>query len=433
VKFRVERDVLGEAVSWVARELPTRPVVPVLSGLLLEADETAGLTLSCFDYEVSARVVVPAEVGEPGAALVPGRLLAEITKSLPPHRVEVSSAADLVMLTCGSAEFALVSLPLAEYPKLPELPDVAGTVDGGALATAAAQVVPAASRDDTLPMLTGVCLDIDGDRITLAATDRYRLAVRTIGWEPAEPGIKAAALVPARTLADMARTTGPGVPVTIAFSRVGAGQAGGAPGDGPATGHRGDGPTRPADGTISFEGGGRRLTARLIGGEFIRYESRFPADFGHSAELPAGQFIEAVRRVSLVADRVSPVQLTFRPDTVVVEARSDGRARAVESVPAVFGGTEQAISFNPHYLLDGLAAAALDASGPDGAESGGAAAGLVRLDFTSPAKPALISWAGGASDQAAERAGDEERAGAESDRGGAAFRYLVVPLRAPAA
>ncbi|HXB47501.1 MAG TPA: DNA polymerase III subunit beta, partial [Streptosporangiaceae bacterium] len=150
MKFRVEREVLGEAVSWVARALPSRPVVPVLSGLLLEADGDE-LTLSCFDYEVSARARIPAEVGEPGIALVPGRLLAEITKSLPPAEVEVASAADMLILTCGSAEFALVSLPLEDYPKLPDLPPAVGIVDGGALAIAAAQVVPSASRDDTLP------------------------------------------------------------------------------------------------------------------------------------------------------------------------------------------------------------------------------------------------------------------------------------------
>jgi DNA polymerase III subunit beta len=394
VKFRVDRDVLGEAVSWVARSLPTRPVVPVLSGMLVEA-AAGGLTLSCFDYEVSARAEVPAEVGEPGVALVPGRLLAEIARSLPAAQVEVASAADMIMLTCGSAEFALVSLALEEYPRLPDLPGVVGTADGGALAVAAAQVVPSASRDDTLPMLTGVCLDFDGDSMTLAATDRYRMAVAKIDWQPAEDGIRATALVPARTLADIAKSAGPGTPVTIAFSQPGS-------------------DARPADGMISFAGGGRRLTARLIGGEFIKYESRFPAEYGCSADLPAGPFTEAVRRVSLVADRVSPVQLAFRPDTVVIEARSDGRARAVESVPCLLTGAEQTISFNPHYLLDGLAAVALGGHGrAEADDAAGHDAGRIRLDFTSPAKPALITWA-------------------EDDRPGSAFRYLVVPLRAPA-
>jgi DNA polymerase III subunit beta len=369
VKFRVERDALAEAVSFVARALPTRPVVPVLSGLLVEA-ESEQLTLSCFDYEVSARVVVAADVGEPGTALVPGRLLAEITRSLPPSDVEVTTAAGMVMLSCGSAEFALVALPLDEYPVLPELPAAAGTVEGGALATAAAQVVPSASRDDTLPMLTGVCLDFDGQALTLAATDRYRLAVRTVTWAPADPAVRASALVPARTLADVARTMGPDKPVTIAF------------------GQSDQESSRPADGIISFEGGGRRLTARLIGAEFIRYQSRFPASFEASAELAAGPFIEAVRRVSLVADRLSPVQLAFRHDVLVIEAQSDGRARAVESVPVAFAGPHQTISFNPHYLPD----ASLDSASQT-------APGRAKAGLADPA----------------------------------AFRYLVVPLRVPTA
>jgi DNA polymerase-3 subunit beta len=471
VKLRVDRDALGDAVAFVARALPTRPVVPVLSGLLVEADGDR-LTLSCFDYEVSARVTVSADVGEPGTALVPGRLLAEICKSLPPAEVEIVMAAGMVMLTCGSAEFALVALPLEEYPALPELPAAAGTVDGGVLATAAAQVVPSASRDDTLPMLTGVCLDFDGQALTLAATDRYRLAVRTVTWEPSDPALRASALVPARTLADVARSMGPAGPVTIAFGQPGQ-----------------DG-TRPADGMISFEGGGRRLTARLIGTEFIRYQSRFPASFEATAELAAGPFLEAVRRVSLVADRASPVQMAFRRGVVVIEARSDGRARAVESVPVTFHGTEQMISFNPQYLLDGITAAALSGQAVSGHAPSGHAlsghalsghalsghalsgqgrphpageadvvpahgSGRIRLEFSSPAKPALISWI---DRDATAGAGEDDPGPADSMQiagngavtvaagsgapgapgradyrpaDAAAFRYLVVPLRVP--
>jgi DNA polymerase III subunit beta len=417
VKFRVGREAMGEAVAWVARALPSRPVVPVLSGLLLQAGDD-GLTLSCFDYEVSARVRIEADVQEPGTALVPGRLLAEITRSLPALDVEVASDADLVGLTCGSAEFSLVSLPVAEYPALPDPPPAAGTVDGGVLAVAAAQVVPAASRDDTLPMLTAVCLDIDGETLTLAATDRYRMAVRDVRWDPAEPGLRAAALVPARTLADVARTMAGGVTVTIAFS-AGEPGAGGANGAGPGR------DPRPADGVISFEGGDRRLTARLIGGEFIRYRSRFPAEYGSCATLPAGLFTEAVRRVSLVAERASPVRLAFGSGNVVIEAQTDGRARAVETVPADFEGDERTISFSPHYLLDGLAAAAASpvparqaAASPDDDEAPPPGPGRIRLEFTTAAKPALITWA----DDDGLAPGDPTPA----------FRYLVVPLRVPA-
>jgi len=416
MKFRVEHDTLADAVAWVARALPTRPVVPILSSMRLDAEED-GLTLSCFDYELSATAHLPADVAEPGTALVPGRLLAEITRSLPAQAAEFRSAGDEVTLTCGSAEFALVALPTAEYPALPPAPPLAGTVDGGELAAAVAQVLPAASRDDTLPMLTAVCLDIRDGVITLAATDRYRLAVRDLGWQPASPRIRAIALVPARTLADAARVMVPGVPVSLSFS----------------PGER-DGDPKPIEGMISFSSGGRRLTGRLIAGEFIKYESRFPAEYACRAELPAASVIEAVRRVSLVADRASPVRLTFEPGTVALEAQTEGRARAAERVTASFHGDEPVIAFNPHYLLDGLTAAAAgagpaqragrtgsrehEAADGEGAAEGSAPAAeaaTIRLEFTSPAKPALITLAS-REDEAQERP---------------AFRYLVVPLRSP--
>jgi DNA polymerase III subunit beta len=416
MKFRVEHDALADAVAWVARALPSRPVVPVLAGLRLEAGQ--GLTLSCFDYELAATAEVAADVAEPGSALVPGRLLAEITRSLPGQPAEFTADGDVVSLTCGSAEFALVSLPLADYPELPPTPPVAGTVDGGELAAAVAQVLPAASRDDTLPMLTAICLDIDGESITLAATDRYRLAVRELSWEPARPGLRAIALVPARTLADAARTMVPGEPVPVAFT----------PADAPARGRD----PHPVEGMISFECRGRRLTGRLIGGEFIRYRSRFPDGYGCRADMPVGPFIEAVRRVSLVADRASPVRLTFGQGQVVVEAQTEGRARAAEAVTASFEGDEPAIAFNPHYLLDGLTAAAAG-SGParqpadPEEESAPAAAAAIRLEFTSPARPALITLTGDGGD---EPAGSGE-AGGVSAGDAPLFRYLVVPLRSP--
>ena len=433
MRFRVEREALAEALAWVARALPTRPVVPVLSGLRLDAGP--GLTLSCFDYEVAATAQIEADVLEPGTVIVPGRLLTEITRSLPALAVDIATDADGVSVTCGSAEFTLVALSAEEYPALPVPPAVAGTVDGGLLGAAIGQVVPAASRDDTLPMLTGVCLDIEDGTLTLAATDRYRLAVRDLCWEPVRDGLRAVALVPARTLADAARAMTPGVPVGISFET---GPPGSKAAGSRAAGSRTAEP-KPAEGLISFGIGGRRLTARLIGGEFIRYRSRFPSEFGCRADVPGGPFTEAVRRVSLVADRTSPVRLSFSPGKVVIEAQTEGRARAVETVPAEFHGAEPGIAFNPHYLLDGLAAAAAPVPArakPGGAETGGPAApdanpgadgaapptdpGLLRIEFTSPAKPALIT-------RVPPEPAQDDQAGEVEPPG---FRYLVVPLRA---
>lgn len=440
MKFTVDRGALGEAVAFVSRALPSRPVVPLLSGMLIEA--AAGrLTMSCFDYEVSARVSVDADVAGPGSALVPGRLLAEITRSLPDSPADFAADAGVVNLTCGRAEFGLVCLPMEDYPALPDSPEPVGVLDSGLLASAVAQVAPAASRDDTLPMLTAVCLDVAGDVMTLAATDRYRLAARDVAFAPSEPGRRALALVPAKIMVEVARTFRPGVPVTVAFGTEGARRGSLDAADQP----------RPAEGLVSFDSGDRRLTARLIGGEFIRYRNRFGDDFACRAELPAGPVIDAVRRAALVAERAGPVRLSFGSDHVVIEAHAEGRARAQETVGAEFSGDQLVISFNPHYLLDGLTAAAGSGTGAGAAgepgerrepreprepgepaepgepgDQGGpgepgervaatAENGRIKLEFNTPAKPALITWT------------------ADSERDGVpAFRYLLVPLRVPA-
>jgi len=426
MRFVVERDALAEAVAWIARSLPSRPVLPVLSGLLLQA-AADGLTLSCFDYEVSARISIDADVTEPGTALVPGRLLAEITRSLPGHPVEVDDKDD-VTLTCGPASFNLVTLPIGEYPRLPELPRLAGTVDGGVLATAIGQVTPAASRDDTLPVITGVNVEIEGDTLTLVATDRYRLAIRELGWTPARPGTSTTLLVLAKTLADAARMMVPGVPVRI-MTR-------GTEGTGRGAATDAAGSLRAADAMIGFESGGRRLTTRLIAGEYIKYSSKFPADFGSYGDMPAVPLAEAVKRVALVAERGSSVRLSFEPGRVTIEAGTKGQARARETVAADFSGEETAIAFSPQYLLDGLAAALTAAvgapPGPAAGPAGPAAPGAsetetpgkpdrdgtaadarIRLQFTSPTKPALITGS--------------QQPGEESVPD---YRYLVVPLRA---
>ena len=402
MRLTVQRDAFAEAVAWAARALPTRPVIPVLAGLLLRASEDQ-LTLACFDYEVSARVAVPAEVTEPGTALVPGRLLLEITRSLPGQPVRFADDPDGVVLTCGEASFTLVTLPPDDYPALPDLPQRAGTVDGGEFAAAIGQVVPAASKDDTLPLLTAVNLELADETMTLAATDRYRLAVRDLGWAPAEGQPHATALIPARVLADAARMMTAGAPVRIMLREAG---------------HEG----AAADGAmIGFEAGERRLTTRLLAGEFPRYRERFPTVFGCVAELPAEAFAEAVRRVSLVAERGTPVQLTFGGNRVTMVASTQGQARAREAVPARFSGDEPAIAFSPLYLLDGVVAAttgaqhgtgATEDDDDEGAGDGDHGEAAVRIQFTSPSKPAVITAATGSQRDAA---------------GG--FRYLVVPQR----
>jgi DNA polymerase-3 subunit beta len=374
VRIQVDRDVLAEAVAWTARALPARPTVPVLAGMRLHAGDE--LTLSSFDYDVSAQARIPVAAEEEGTALVSGRLLAEISRSLPSRPVQISSDGSRAVLSCGSATFTLLTMPEDEYPALPEMPPAAGSVGSDAFASAVSQSATAAGRDDTLPALTGVRIEIEGDAITLISTDRYRLAVRELRWTPARPDLSAAVLVPARALAETARSLTSGAEVSIALAL---------PGD----------PGSGGDGMIGFEGAGRRTTTRLLGGEFPRYQALLPTHVTSVAELSTGQLAEAVKRVALVAERNTAVRLAFTAGQVVLEAGTGDEAQAVETVEASFEGDDLSIAFNPQYLLDGLAAIDSDTA---------------RISFTESGKPALIT-------------------GKPEPDGQPDYRYLLMPIR----
>jgi DNA polymerase-3 subunit beta len=372
MKLRVERDVLADAVAWAARILPQKSQLPVLAGLRLDADASGALRLSGFDYEVSAEAELDVMVAEAGAVLVPGRLLADITRSLPPQPVDLATDGSRVQLSCGSARFTLPTLPLEEYPSLPAMPEVSGTLGSDAFAAAVASVAIAAGRDDTLPVLTGIRVEIDGEDVTLAATDRYRLAVRTLRWKPVDPALQATALVPARTLAESAKSLTAGAEVTLALAATGTGE-----------------------GMLGLSGGARRTTTRLFDGEFPKYRSLLPDSAAATAAIDTAALTEAVRRVSLVATRTSPVRLSFSSDGVVLEAGGLDEAEAAESLPATFEGEPLTIAFNPTYLLDGLGAIDSDEA---------------RLSFTGPTKPAVLTGKAGE-----DAAGD--------------YRYLLMPVR----
>lgn len=381
MKFRVERDLLADAVAWTARALPNRPPMPVLGGLLLTVEDSS-LSVAGFDYEVSAQVTLAVHAVSSGRSLVSGRLLADITRSLPPHPVEIAVDGPQLSLRCGNATFTLPTMPVEDYPSLPDMPTTAGTVRADAFATAVGQVAVAAGRDDTLPMLTGVRMEIDGERITLAATDRYRLAVRTLTWKPEGPGSSAAVLVPARTLQEAAKTlVGGADDVTIALSGSGAGE-----------------------GLIGFAAVDRRLTTRLLDAQFPSYQSLWPVEFTGTGELPVGAFVEAAKRVSLLADRGTPVRLQFETGGVTLTAGGDDSGRAEERVEVVYDGEPMTIAFNPTFLLDGVTSITGDTA---------------RIAFTTPLKPAVLSAGGGT-------AGADDAAGGVPD-----YRYLVQPVRMP--
>ena len=374
MKFRVERDVFADAVAWAARSLPVRPSSPVLAGLLIEASDS-GLVLSTFDYETSARADLVADVRDDGTALVSGRLLADICRSLPAKPIEIQLDGPRVSLTCGSARFSLQTMPVDDYPKLPQMPAATGTVSSSDFAHAVAQAVTAAGRDDMLPVLTGVRIEIEGSTMSLLATDRFRLSHRELTWNPQTPDASVAALVPAKVLGETAKSLTSGAEVTIALSSRSGGE-----------------------GLIGFEGSGlggvRRTTTRLLDGEFPKVRSLFPSEHLTVAKVKKDELIETVKRVALVAERNTAVQLKFGDNQVVLDAGTGDEAQATEVIEAEITGEDLTTGFNPQFLLDGITA--LDGE-------------YIDLSFTQASKPVVIS---------STDAGDAD-----------SFRYLLMPRR----
>lgn len=374
MKFLVERDVLSEAVAWVVRGLSNRPPVPVLAGVLITAEEEGTLTLSAYDYEVSATVTVEADVSEGGQVLVLGKLLADIARSLPAKPVQVATDGAKVQLTCGSSRFSLIQMPVADYPQLPGQGESSGSVAGDVFTQAVHQVSIAADRGDTLPILTGVRVEIDGEKITMLATDRYRLAMRELTWNPAVSDSSHVSLIPARTLNETAKSLGAAASVEVSF-----------------------GDSQRSDGLVGFGAGQRRTTTRLLDGEYPKVTSIFPTSVDTVAVVDTQELIDAVRRVALVAERNTPVRLRFSDGQLAIEAGTGDDAQGSEAVSATLEGPEIEIAFNPHFLLDGL---------------GVLNAPYTRLAFTQPSRPAVIS-------------GQAELEG-ESDE---SYRYVLMPVR----
>ncbi|MGJ5666245.1 DNA polymerase III subunit beta [Rhodococcus aetherivorans] len=388
MKFRVAREDFADSVAWVARSLPSRPPVPVLGGVLLGADEQ-GLTVSGFDYEVSAQVHVSAEVITPGQVLVSGRLLADITRALPNKPVDVVLDGTRVLINCGSAKFSLPTMPVEDYPQLPELPQQTGSLPVEVFAEAISQVAVAAGKDDTLPMLTGIRVEIDGTHMVLAATDRFRLAVRKIEWMPTADTATAAVLVPAKTLSESAKTVGgsSNSPVQLA---LGAGSSVG------------------AEGLLGIVADGRRTTTRLLDAEFPKFRQLLPTEHTAMATVDIAPLVDAIKRVALVAERGAQVRLEFTEGGLLLSAGGDDAGRAEESLAAEFQGEPLIIAFNPGYLLDGL---------------GSLHSEKVSFGFTTPSRPAVLRPA---LEEAPEPDASGTFAAPDSD-----YTYLLMPVRLP--
>lgn len=368
MKITVDPKLLADAVGWASRALAQRPSMPVLAGLLLEADAD-GLTVSAFDYDVTMQARLAAAVAEPGRVLVPGKVLAEVAKNLP-----TTSFADIVLsgaevvVTGGRAEYALLTMPVSDYPTLPDAPPPIGTVDAPALRSALAQVVPAVSKDESTPFLACVQLAVTGDGLEVTATDRYRIARRVVDWQPAAEPAVARLLVFGRVMSEVARGLGAGQVQICGDAR----QAG-------------------------FVSDGRQVVVRQVDENFPRCaELIAAANEPIKARVHAADLAGAVRSVAVMAERNTPVRLAFRGDTVEVRAGAGDIGRGSETLPCELDGPGMdgagiEIAFMPQYLAEGLSAV----------EGEWATIGMER-----PEKRALVY-------------GEDP-----------SFRYLVQPLRA---
>jgi len=350
VKFRCDRDALSEALQTVQRGVSSRPGIPALTGVLLEAAEDGRLTLTTTDLEVSARLAVDVQVTEAGVALVPARLLADTVKSLSNAPVEFETDQSQARIRCAAYEGALRLLPAEDFPGLQEPGGTRVEAQAAAFAEAVSQVGRAASRDEARPVLTGVLVEVSREGCVLVATDSYRLAVRDL---VASADGEAKAIVPERALSEAGRAA--------------------------ATDEKGTVQILVDESQISFRAGGLTLTSRLIEGEFPNYRQLLPE--GHESRLSVSrqQLLDAVRRVGLLARDTTPVRMEFNALGVRLSTSSPDVGQAVETVEARYEGEDLTVAFNPGYLVDGLTAATGES---------------VRLDVRDGLKPGVVHGEG---------------------------------------
>jgi DNA polymerase-3 subunit beta len=385
LKFRLARDDFADAVAWVARILPTKqPSRPILAGVLITGSDD-GLAITGFDSDVSAEVQVSAEIASAGAVLVSGRLLSEITRSLPAKPVEVSVEGSRMLLTCGSARFSLPTMPVEDYPTLPTLPAETGVVPADLFTEAVGQVAVAAGRDETISMLTGIRLEIAGEKVVLAATDRFRLAVRELTWSTSAADVEAAVLVPARMLAEAAKAVTSGSEVHLAL------------GTGAAVGEAR---------LLGMRSAGRRSTTSLLENEFPKFRQLLPSEHTAMATIGVAELTEAIKRVALVGG--AQVRMEFGEGSLRLSAGADGVGSAEEELPVEFAGEPLTIAFNPTYLTDWL---------------GSLHSERVTFGFTTSSKPAVLRPAGEGS--------DEVSGPGPFPAGATEYVYLLMPVRLP--
>ena len=372
MKFVVERDSLVDAVNWVSKSISNRPITAALLGIVIDA--TDEIVLSGSDLETAAKAKFKAEISQKGKVLVPGKLLADISRSLPAKPITFTLEGSRVLVSAGSAKFTLPTLPLVEYPTLPELPSASGSLNSDLFATAVNQVAIAAGKDDSLPTLTGVFVEINKNQITLAATDRYRLAVRELTWSAQDANIETTSLLRARTLADAAKSLISSSQVTIALA-----------------------PTTTNEKLVGFISEGKTMTSRVLDGSFPPYRHLLPNESTANAIIEVAPLLDSVRRVALVTDKTVPLRLNFSNNTLQLEAGTGDEAQATEKLDINYKGEDINIAFNPTFLTDGLTAIGT---------------AFVNISFTGTNKPAVLT-------------GQAEAGSAPITN----YKYLLMPMR----
>jgi DNA polymerase-3 subunit beta len=322
---------LAAALGTVSRAVSTRGAVQVLGGILLRAEE-GRLTLAATDMEISLRASIPGAIEGDASVVVPGRLLTDLVRLLPDETVTLShdEGAGVLSVTSGSHASKLNVYSAEDFPRLPPVDVGLHTIEAPALLETIDKVGRAASRDESRPVLTGILVRFEGDRLVMAATDSYRLAVKETPLSAGGPDLEA--IIPARALQELARIAAGSEEV-----RLGA-----------------------HENHVLFAAGDIWLTSRRIDGQFPNYKQLLPETFEIEITTPRAPLMEVVRRAGLMAQRNAPLKLRFADGELTVSAQTQDVGEATETLPIEFSGEELEIGFNPDFLRDGLDAVAGD-------------------------------------------------------------------------
>lgn len=371
MKVEIDSAALADAVAWTTRVIDSRPSNPILAGIRLEAADGM-LQLSAFNYEISARHHIEAGVDEPGTILVLGKLLTDITKSLPAERTYLVANDTTLTITSGKSTFTMQLMPNAEYPDLPQMPQQLGQVDAPTFVQAVSQACVAVSREENRPVLTGVRMQFEGDKVVLTSTDRFRLARATFSWSPQDSAVNTTTLVRGSLLRDISRSLDERQNLTLDFDTE-------------------------TPSLLGFENAGRASTSQLIDGEFPAVDRLFADEYPIQAVIDKQSLIGAIKRVALVAERNAPIRMVFSGNELTLSAGAVDEAQAKEIIDIDMDGDDITVAFNPSYLIEGLSAI----SEP-----------YVRMKLTTAVKPVEFN-------------GQQE---ADSDES-MDYRYLLVPMR----